>query len=146
MRHVFGGTRERTCISTLCPSPLYPSNIAVTTTNCSFATKFRTHRSYLAASWEETGWRSNLSAAARGRRKSSTQLKSRDNRSMIVCVVVDQLEIGVGSASRIVQVSHLAGRGRGARLGLGGEGVRDPGCVVAFTTTSLLLRSRLHYH
>jgi len=74
---------QRTCISTLCPSPRYPSRIAVTTTNWSFATKFLTHRSYLAESCGATGWRSNFRAAARGRIASSTQLRRRANRSML---------------------------------------------------------------
>lgn len=36
-----------TCMFNCCPSPRIPSTIAVTTTNWSFCTKLRMHRSYL---------------------------------------------------------------------------------------------------
>jgi hypothetical protein len=38
----------------VCPSPLEPLDVVVTTTNWSFATKLRMHRSLLALSWP--GW------------------------------------------------------------------------------------------
>lgn len=76
----------RTCMSTLCPSPLYPSKIAVTTTSCLSATKLRMHRSYLAASCCETGCRSNLRAAVSGAMTATSNVRRRSIRSMVSCV------------------------------------------------------------
>ena len=76
----------RTCMSTLCPSPLYPSKIAVTTTSCLSATKLRMHRSYLAASCGETGCRSNLRAAVSGAMTATSNVRRRNIRSMMNCV------------------------------------------------------------
>jgi hypothetical protein len=76
----------RTCMSTLCPSPLCPSKIAVTTTSCLSATKLRMHRSYLAASCGETGWRSNLRAAVSGAMTATSNVRRRSIRSMANCV------------------------------------------------------------
>ena len=121
----------RTCISTFCPSPLDPSRIAVTTTNWSLATKFRTHRSYFAASCGETGWRSNLRAAARGRRTSSTQLKSLDNRSMVLKLCESRASSKASCPARNVQVSQmlmLAGARCSDRRARTDEGRRGDPC------------------
>ena len=59
-------SRKRTCMLTICPSPLDPSTIAVTSTKVSLATKFRMHRSYLAP-WPVCAERSNLRAHVMGR-------------------------------------------------------------------------------
>lgn len=105
----------RTCMSTFCPSPLYPSRIAVTTTNWSLATKLRTHRSYLAASWGETGCRSNFKAAERGSSASNRQLTSLASRSMANNGVG-----GVCSGWAVVSRQMYTCRGQGTHVPMAG--------------------------
>jgi len=58
--------RVRTCIFTICPSPLLPPTIAVTSTRVSLATKFRMHLSYFELC-PVCACRSNFRAEAKGR-------------------------------------------------------------------------------
>lgn len=62
-----GGDRHAlTCIFTICPSPLLPDTIAVTSTRVSLPTKFRIHLSYFELC-PVCACRSNFRAEARGK-------------------------------------------------------------------------------
>lgn len=79
--------RERTCISTFCPSPLFPPTVAVTTTRVSLLTKFRMHRSC----GLDSATRSNLRANDRRGRRQKRRSLSNDRVDVAMLIVrVDQ--------------------------------------------------------
>jgi hypothetical protein len=74
---------QLTCILTICPSPLLPLIVAVTTTSVSLVAKFLMHRSFLVL-WPECATRSNLRACENGRTTRRIRMSSTIDEYLLV--------------------------------------------------------------